>query len=428
MGNSSLEFSPEDLPSASEADSGAHNSNFQPPRENPSLSLVPPVSQRPRLFGANAPADPPAHLPARPAAPDIRDSHRSPEARAARASVDALIKGARRTGISRQNISRATVPAHLILTHLGDWLADSDAERQSPHTLAAKKISIEKLDWFLTRENCDQCGTAEVEAFMSHIREGHEEPEGRYGARTQQSYRPVSARAEQFHFVNIRTYFKWMKEVQLIPASPLEGVTPPAWKRPPIKPLTPEEVVALLDQVVGGQHPERDAAIIILMFDTGLRRAEVCSIRVSMIDLVRREILIKGKGDKTRVVPFSPDAARILRTYLTAHRRETYDALFYSERGSMFSDGLTGNGIRQMMKRLATRAGIDPKRVSPHKLRHGFATAWIQQNGSPRALQMVMGHSDLKTTFNYVTLVDSDAKLQQQTLSPARLLRDVKPK
>jgi site-specific recombinase XerD len=355
------------------------------------------------------------------------DGHRSPNARRARATVQAVINSAPRNHHRKvDRAPRVTIKAQTIKSYFPDWLAHSDDNGQSPLTLESKKVAIEKFIWFLDREETVNCGEREVNDFLHHLRNGHMEPAGRYGARTKRSYVPLGKRTPQLYFVNIRTYFAWLVEEDVIDVSPLFGIKPPKADPPAIKPLSVEEVGLLLGAVRKCLNRLRNEAIIYLFFDTGLRVSELCSLRVCDIDMARRTATVVGKGDKQRTVWFYGDTATRLKNYLAKHPRANHEALFYSERPGAYGDGITPDGIRHQFKRLAEFAGIDPDRVSPHKLRHSFGTEFARDNGNIKALQMLMGHKDVKTTYTYVNFVEADGEEQQRKHSPARLLRGVR--
>lgn len=383
-----------------------------------------------RFFGDNAPV---ALRPAPIDAPVIaaptqsvagRDAHRSPAAHRARANVRSLIEGARRDRRARPRRSNdVVISTQIVRSYYGDWLGDCDYNGQSPLTLDGKRNAVEKLLWFLGREGIEQCGEDEVQDFLSHCEHGHEENDGRYGARTVRSYKPIGTRAIQVYFQCIRTYFKWLVAEQLVTANPLEKTEQPKHTYKEVAPLSMEEFEALLRAIPRGLNRARNAAALYLMFDTGLRVAEMCSIRVGDMDLARRRVSVIGKLDKKREVYFSGDTAKIIRVYLNSFPREADEILFYSERAGAFSDGLTPDGFRRTLKRLARAAGLDPKRVSPHKLRHSFATEFLRAGGNARALQLMLGHEDMKMTDRYVTMVDADAEKEHRDHSPIRAMK-----
>ncbi|MHB8652186.1 MAG: site-specific tyrosine recombinase/integron integrase [Minisyncoccota bacterium] len=146
----------------------------------------------------------------------------------------------------------------------------------------------------------------------------------------------------------------------------------------------------------------RDAAILELLFSTGLRVAELCALNVD-IDLTRDEVSVRGKGDKVRVVFLSPSAKDAVRTYLAA-RTDMEEALFL--------DGWAGKlhrisprDVQRHLKTYAALAGITGK-VTPHVIRHAFATDLLSNGADLRSVQALLGHANINTTQIYTHVTD----------------------
>ena len=171
---------------------------------------------------------------------------------------------------------------HTIESRLEDWLADGEYEGNLPLTLRSKKDALEKFIWFLNEHGITQVRSADVKRFLAHVKNGHLEPNGRFGARSSRSYRPVADRTVQLYFVNIRCFFGFLAEEGDCAQSPLLGVKQPRSPKPKIKPLSVEEIVALIQatKTAFTHNRERNEAIIYFLFDTGVRVAEMCSLRV----------------------------------------------------------------------------------------------------------------------------------------------------
>ena len=154
----------------------------------------------------------------------------------------------------------------------------------------------------------------------------------------------------------------------------------------------------------------RDKAILELFFSTGLRLSELCSLSRD-IDLGRDEISVRGKGEKVRVVFLSDDAKRAIAAYLKK-RKDMDDALFVQESKRTREDGsirLTPRSIERMVKYYAAKAGIMDK-VTPHVLRHSFATDLLYNGADIRSVQMMLGHSNISTTQIYTHITDSELR------------------
>lgn len=147
----------------------------------------------------------------------------------------------------------------------------------------------------------------------------------------------------------------------------------------------------------------RDAAVLELIYSAGLRISEVCALRVEQVDLTGRTLRVVGKGRKERVVPFGEPALAALEAYWRAarHTQRPHDPVFQSR-----PDGpLRPTLIQSRLKRYLATAGLDPA-LTPHKLRHSFATHLLEDGADLRSVQELLGHKNLKTTevYTHVTV------------------------
>jgi site-specific recombinase XerD len=149
----------------------------------------------------------------------------------------------------------------------------------------------------------------------------------------------------------------------------------------------------------------RDRAILELLFSTGLRVSELCSLD-SDIDLSRDELSVRGKGDKVRVVFISPAAKSAVTTYIKA-RKDMGEALFVNiAKGRERGERLTPRSIERLIKTYAAKAGIT-KKVTPHVLRHSFATDLLSNGADIRSVQQLLGHASINTTQIYTHVTDA---------------------
>lgn len=148
----------------------------------------------------------------------------------------------------------------------------------------------------------------------------------------------------------------------------------------------------------------RDTAILELLFSTGLRVSELCSLDQD-IDLTQDSFSIRGKGDKVRVVFLSPTAKKAIKEYI-AKRKDMDDALFVSYgRGQKESTRMTPRSVERMVRERAITAGVG-KKVTPHTLRHVFATDLLQNGADLRSVQALLGHANIGTTQVYTHVTD----------------------
>ncbi|MBL8917255.1 MAG: site-specific tyrosine recombinase XerD [Myxococcaceae bacterium] len=217
----------------------------------------------------------------------------------------------------------------------------------------------------------------------------------------------LSARSRARHLAALRGFHRFLEDEKLAPGNPTDDLdTPKHTRKLPVF-LTLDEVEALLaSPELSTPSGLRDRAMIEVLYATGLRVSELVKLGVNDVNLTDGFVLVMGKGRKERVVPLGKHAIGHLQAYLTSSRpallkgRQT-SALFVTPRGKGFSR----MGFWKLLRRHARRAGIT-KALSPHKLRHSFATHLVERGADLRAVQAMLGHADLATTQIY-THVDS---------------------
>jgi len=207
----------------------------------------------------------------------------------------------------------------------------------------------------------------------------------------------------------VRSLLRHAVRSGVIDTSPAEGIPTP--KRPKLLPknLTVDEVFALLDGMTGDDLAAiRDRALLEFLYATGLRVGELAALDLDAIDLSGGLVRVLGKGNKERIVPFGSKAAVALRRWLAASEvlrrtRRDAEAVFLNLRGTR----LTDRSVRRVLDRRLREAAISA-RVSPHALRHTFATHMLGAGADLRAIQELLGHASLSTTQRY-THVGVDA-------------------
>ena len=179
--------------------------------------------------------------------------------------------------------------------------------------------------------------------------------------------------------------------------------------------LSPDELARLFEQPnISTPAGLRDRAILELLFSSGLRVSELVGLDREHINLKRREFMVRGKGQKDRPIFISPDSADWISRYLDA-RQDTTKPLFVRYSGSKKVDlsgnyqRLTARSVQRMVSRYAALAGIT-KHVSPHTLRHSFATDLLMNGADLRSVQALLGHSNISTTQIYTHVTDPHLK------------------
>ena len=206
-----------------------------------------------------------------------------------------------------------------------------------------------------------------------------------------------------------RGFYRFLVIDGRLKASPADDLRPPrAWKVLP-RYLAVEEVDRLIAQpVIDTPRGLRDRALIELLYATGMRVSELISLRPSDINLEASYLTCTGKGDKQRIVPIGDEAADWVRAYLKQARpvllgKRSSPRLFVNARGG--GAGLTRVGFWKILKAYARQAGLS-RTISPHVLRHSFATHLLERGADLRAIQMMLGHADLSTTQIYTHVLE----------------------
>ena len=214
--------------------------------------------------------------------------------------------------------------------------------------------------------------------------------------------RKKSTRTVARNLSSIRRLYEYLCREEKVKANPVDNVEAPRLGRNLPKSLTENEVDLLLDapnvkQALG----LRDKGMLEILYATGLRVSELVALTLHQINLRQGVIRVTGKGNKERLVPLGEVSNYWLEQYITSARNEILknkitDALFPSRRGKI----MTRQTFWHMVKRYAVIAGIK-KDISPHILRHAFATHLINHGADLRVVQMLLGHTDISTTQIY---------------------------
>jgi integrase/recombinase XerD len=211
----------------------------------------------------------------------------------------------------------------------------------------------------------------------------------------------LSARSLARLISGLRSYFRFLVLSGFVKKDPSSQLaTPSTWRSLP-KFLTVDEVAKLL-QAPDGAKPRglRDRAMLEVLYGSGLRVSELISLKLAEVNLEAGFLVCHGKGGKERIVPLGRKACDAVRRYLAEVRpaliSEARDELFLSRRGRPF----TRQGFWKLLGQYARRAGL-ASRISPHILRHSFATHLLERGADLRSVQLMLGHSQITTTQIY---------------------------
>lgn len=209
--------------------------------------------------------------------------------------------------------------------------------------------------------------------------------------------------------VTIRMWLKYLKQRRILANDPAELLDTPKRGRSLPKVLSEEETFRMLDSVKGLEPRElRDRAMLEMMYGCGLRVSELCAIKIEDIVADGELLRVLGKGSKERIVPIGKTAGRAVNAYL-ASARDVFtkgDLSVTHVFVTRLKKPFTRQGVFKIIKTRAAAVGIDDARISPHVLRHCFASHMLQHGADIRAIQELLGHADISTTQVY-THVDT---------------------
>ena len=226
--------------------------------------------------------------------------------------------------------------------------------------------------------------------------------------------RSISRTTQNYHLIAMRSFLRYLAKRDIKSLSP-DKIELAQAKRPQVSFLDKDEVHRLMEVIKTDTNTGlRDRAILALLFSTGLRVSELVALNRDSINLERGEFSIRGKGQKDRPVYVSDSATYMLSEYLKS-RKDDFDPLFihFSGSKSELEGGeytrLTTRSIQRIVEKYAKLAGIT-KHVTPHTLRHSFATDLLMNGADIRSVQGLLGHSNIATTQVYTHLTDPHLK------------------
>lgn len=243
----------------------------------------------------------------------------------------------------------------------------------------------------------------------------------RAAASNPQSKAGFAARSQARHITATRRFYRWLVRENLRQDDPTRLLETPRLGRPLPKTLSPQDAVTLLTTPDESPLGLRDRAMLELMYASGLRVSELVNLPLPRLNLSRGVVLVLGKGGRERLVPLGQPAQRAVQHYLDAARAVLAqgaagtDAVFLSNRG----EAMTRHNFWHRVKLHAQAAGIRGA-LSPHTLRHAFATHLLENGADLRAVQSLLGHADLSTTQIYTHVAKARLKALHARFHPRR--------
>lgn len=218
------------------------------------------------------------------------------------------------------------------------------------------------------------------------------------------SEKGLSARSVHRALVAVKGFFRFLLREGLIDEDPFEDVMLPSFSRTLPDVLSEGEVVRLIERIDPSTPLGlRDRALLELLYGTGMRVSEACDLKLEGVELELGYLVVKGKGEKERLVPFGEYAKEWLKEYLEKGRPKLVKG---KDPGFVFLNPMgrpmSRQGVWKVIKKYALKAGL--MRVTPHTLRHSFATHMLQRGADLRYVQAMLGHSDISTTQVYTSV------------------------
>jgi integrase/recombinase XerD len=282
-----------------------------------------------------------------------------------------------------------------------DFLAYLELERGlSRNTLNAYRTDLLQYGIFLAERGSDALavGPADVSEFLAELATGNGRP-------------PCSAATIHRKAACLRSFYKHLRREELVSVDPTAALNAPRRARKLPHVLNYAEVQHLLATATGGEPTDlRDRALLEVMYACGLRASETIGLELADLDLARGFLRAHGKGSKERLVPLGTKAVAAVNSYLRGGRPKLVGErpepkLFVNFRGG----SLTRQGLYKIVQKHARAAGLDGK-MSPHTLRHSFATHLLAGGCDLRAVQEMLGHADVSTTQMYTHLSGEQLK------------------
>ncbi len=208
------------------------------------------------------------------------------------------------------------------------------------------------------------------------------------------------------HISALKGFYNYLVEEKIIKTSPLENISVLKTERNLPKYLTISEVDTLLNFPLVTAFDYRNKAMLEVMYATGLRVSELVSLEYSNVDLYNSIIRVKGKGKKERIVPIGETASFYLNKYMEEYRnallkKQSYNELFLNNHGKP----ITRNGFNFILENIRVKTKIE-KKLTPHVLRHSFATHLLEGGADIRSIQEMLGHENISTTNIYTHVVN----------------------
>ena len=283
-------------------------------------------------------------------------------------------------------MAHPNAPLNQVVQQYLDYLAYN--KRYSPHTINAYRRDMQRLIDTLDHYGHGTWADAQADTIRAAM----------VAARKTN----LAPKSIQRILSSWRSFFTYLLQQGLVKLNPVEGIRAPKSPRKLPNSLDPDQISQVLNAPIASDDPMamRDKAMLELTYSCGLRLAELASLNIFDIDLADSSLIVTGKGNKTRQLPIGRQAVVAIKSWLqqrTQLKCHDANALFINHRGQRM-------GVRGIQMRMANMAAAHGQHVHPHMLRHSFASHLLQSSGDLRAVQELLGHSNISTTQMYTHL------------------------
>lgn len=227
--------------------------------------------------------------------------------------------------------------------------------------------------------------------------------------------------AEHAALRGLRGMFRWALSEELISVDPTARLRMPPLPRDQPPAMQPEHVEACLRVARQGRHPLRDAAIMLTLYDTGLRRSELIKLTTGDVDMMTGLITVRAENAKARTARSVPVGVKASRAITAYERRERQPAVPHIQQLFLTGHGtaLTKDAVTYMLQSVGEKAGLERAQTAPHAWRRGFAVGLLRNGADLFTLQQILGHTTLEMSRRYVKYLPSDLQNAHLRASPA---------
>ncbi|UKB86439.1 tyrosine-type recombinase/integrase [Chryseobacterium sp. MEBOG06] len=258
-------------------------------------------------------------------------------------------------------------------------------KRYSPHTVTSYKKDLEDFSHFYLRtESSENLAKADKKIIRNFI--------------VELSENNISKRSINRKLSSLRSFYLFLLKIGEIQVSPTEGISSLKFYAEKQIPMSKEEMEGLNEKIAEGNHDILERCIIEVLYQTGMRKAELCGLIFENVNIDGNELKVIGKGNKQRVIPVSKDLSELLRDYLKIRKPQTeYQSCFFvNKKGKKLNEKFVYLVVNKYLSLVTTK-----EKKSPHILRHSFATHVLDNGAEISKVKKILGHSSLASTQVY---------------------------